>query len=410
METEIIKCPNCQQKLRIPKKDGTVNATCPKCHESFKYPYKRSKKSNNKLWLYVKENIKNHPIFLGILSTTYFNIFIGLSRLGILNVANIFLVLITYIIVWIFINWLLDIISKSKTKWFFQKWFVWIMLFFMAPIGITLLWSGSNFKKPSKIILTLFFGTFFLIGTLTNTPGDVYKSSKNEVMKIFSEKKEKAQIKHATDISFSTLRAEIKRNQKSLKNSSYATSEIAKKWKNSIVSIISMDSKGSIVAKGSGFIIGKKGIIATNYHVIEESISISVNLSENMKDLEASLVKYDSSKDIAILNLNMNMDLIPTVLGNSNNINEGEDIVAIGNPYGWEKTISEGIVSGIRDLEVIKLLQITAPVSQGSSGGALFNRNGEVIGITTLASYWGAQNINFAIPINYLHSLISENN
>jgi len=128
-----------------------------------------------------------------------------------------------------------------------------------------------------------------------------------------------------------------------------------------------------------------------------------------MKDLKATLVKYDSSKDIAILSLNINIDLNPTVLGNSNNIKEGEDIIAIGNPYGWEKTISEGIISGIRDLEVIKLLQITAPVSQGSSGGALFNRNGEVIGITTLASYWGAQNINFAIPINYLHSLISEN-
>jgi len=406
MNTIIIKCSKCKQRLRIPKKEGKVNVTCPKCNESFEYPFKRAK---NNAWVYLREKIKKHPIFFGILYTIYFNISINLSKLGILDLKYFFLLLVSSFIVWIFINWLLDMISKSKTKWFFQQWFVLIMLFFMAPIGITLLWSGSNFKKLSKLLLTLFFGAFFLIGTINNTPGYLYQSSKTKVMNIFSEKKEKIKLDNTVDISLSNLRTEIEKNQKNFQEGTYTTSEIAKKWKNSVVSIISLDSKGYIIAEGSGFIISKNGVIVTNYHVIEDGKSISVKLSEDMTDSKAKLVKYDSSKDIAILHIDINKEFVPAVLGNSDKINEGEDIIAIGNPYGWERSISEGIISGIRDLEVIKLVQITAPISPGSSGGALFNRNGEVIGITTLASYWGAQNINFAIPINYLYTLITEN-
>lgn len=86
----------------------------------------------------------------------------------------------------------------------------------------------------------------------------------------------------------------------------------------------------------------------------------------------------------------------------------GEPVVAIGNPYGWENTISDGLISGIREIEDLKLLQITTPISPGSSGGALFNMKGEVIGITTIGSEWGAQNLNFAIPINYLRTMIEK--
>lgn len=86
----------------------------------------------------------------------------------------------------------------------------------------------------------------------------------------------------------------------------------------------------------------------------------------------------------------------------------GEQILAIGNPYGFENTISDGLISGIREIADFKLLQITAPVSPGSSGGALFNMKGEVIGITSIGSQWNAQNLNFAIPINTLKILVRE--
>ena len=98
--------------------------------------------------------------------------------------------------------------------------------------------------------------------------------------------------------------------------------------------------------------------------------------------------------------------LRPVVLGDSDELEVGERVVAIGNPYSWENTLSDGLVSGIRELEGTTLLQITAPISPGSSGGALFNMKGEVIGITTIGSTWGAQNLNFAVPVNSLKALI----
>ncbi len=115
------------------------------------------------------------------------------------------------------------------------------------------------------------------------------------------------------------------------------------------------------------------------------------------------------SQDIAILHIEgENKQFRPVILGNSDDLQVGERVLAIGNPYGWENTVSDGLISGIREIDDFKLLQITAPISPGSSGGALFNMKGEVIGITTIGSQWGAQNLNFAIPINSLKSLIKQ--
>ena len=98
--------------------------------------------------------------------------------------------------------------------------------------------------------------------------------------------------------------------------------------------------------------------------------------------------------------------MIAAPLGDSNKIEIGEKVVAIGNPLGYERTVSDGIISGLREEKGMKYLQITTPISPGSSGGALLNMYGEVIGITSMGYLGFAQNLNFAVPINYVCSLI----
>jgi len=159
---------------------------------------------------------------------------------------------------------------------------------------------------------------------------------------------------------------------------------------------------------GSGFLISPSGLIVTNYHVIEDMDRLAVALGENKVFDVDTIVAEDPNKDIAVLKIE-GQNLPYIVMGDSNLVKVGQKIFAIGNPEGYTNTISEGIVSQIREFEAgINSFQITAPISQGSSGGALLNTKGEVIGITNMIDWYG-QNINFAIPINYVKELIGLN-
>ena len=169
-------------------------------------------------------------------------------------------------------------------------------------------------------------------------------------------------------------------------------------------------------ASGSGFILTADGYILTNFHVIESSSSISVTLYDGTS-YDAVLVGYDESNDIAVLKIDAS-DLSPVVLGDSDNLNVGDDVIAIGNPLG-ELTFSltAGAVSAL-DREItlssgvmMNLIQTDFAINSGNSGGALFNLYGEVIGITN-AKYSSSgteasiDNIGFAIPINHIRSIV----
>ena len=170
-------------------------------------------------------------------------------------------------------------------------------------------------------------------------------------------------------------------------------------------------------ASGSGFIISADGYILTNHHVIENSNTITVSFYDG-SSLEATLIGYDASNDIAVLKVDAK-DLSPVVLGNSENINVGDTVLAIGNPLG-ELTFSltAGAVSAL-DREVttsngttMRLMQTDCAINSGNSGGALFNLYGEVVGITN-AKYSGSSNsgatidnIGFAIPTNRIRSIV----
>ena len=164
-------------------------------------------------------------------------------------------------------------------------------------------------------------------------------------------------------------------------------------------------------ASGSGFIISDDGYILTNFHVIEDSSSISVSMY-NGDSYEATLIGYDESNDIAVLKIDAE-GLAPVILGDSDNLNVGDSVVAIGNPLGeLTFTLTSGAISA-KDREVtfssnvtMNLLQTDCAINSGNSGGALFNLYGEVIGVTNAkystssSSSASIDNIGFAIPIN----------
>jgi hypothetical protein len=160
------------------------------------------------------------------------------------------------------------------------------------------------------------------------------------------------------------------------------------------------DKDGKPVAQGTGFVIGNDGAILTNYHVVAEGSSAVVKFPDGAFCVVDGVLASDKARDIAVIKIHgQNFRTVP--LGDSDQVQVGEDVVAIGNPLSLESTVSNGIVSGIRTFkeEGGKFLQITAPISPGSSGGPLFNMAGEVVGITTLYLKAG-ENLNFAIPVN----------
>ncbi len=169
-------------------------------------------------------------------------------------------------------------------------------------------------------------------------------------------------------------------------------------------------------ASGSGFIVTDTGYIITNFHVIEDSDSITVSLF-NGNTYDAALMGYDESNDLAVLKIEAE-GLSPVILGDSDNLNVGDSVVAIGNPLG-ELTFSltSGSISA-KDREVtmsnsltMNLLQTDCAINSGNSGGALFNLYGEVIGITNAkysssGSETSIDNIGFAIPINEVRTIV----
>ena len=185
-----------------------------------------------------------------------------------------------------------------------------------------------------------------------------------------------------------------------------AVSDIYARYSQGIVSITVKNKDGSELGEGSGFVLSPDGLIVTNFHVISKAYSALVKVGEGSV-YQASLVKAEPRFDIVVLKINT-QGLLPLAIGNSDEVLSGQVVVAIGSPMGFEKSVSSGIISAVRPGSSIKLIQITAPVSPGSSGGPLLNEYGEVIGITTIASFFMAQNLNFAIPINYLKKVISQ--
>jgi len=164
---------------------------------------------------------------------------------------------------------------------------------------------------------------------------------------------------------------------------------------------------------GTGSIITDTGYILTNYHVVEGAQSITVTLVGSTKPLPATLVGYDDQLDLAVLKINAGRKLPYLTLGNSDTTRVGDWVVAIGNPYGLDHTVTAGVISAkerpvtIEGRRYKNLIQTDAAINPGNSGGPLLNTKGEVIGINTAVNAQ-AQGIGFAIPINTAKDVLNQ--
>ncbi len=166
--------------------------------------------------------------------------------------------------------------------------------------------------------------------------------------------------------------------------------------------------------QGSGFVIDKEGHILTNYHVIADARQVEVTLNDRKK-YKATIVGTDKAHDLAIVQIKA-PNLRPMVLGDSTNLQVGQKVYAIGNPFGLAGTLTRGIVSSIRQVKepdgmvIEEAIQTDAAINPGNSGGPLLNWHGEVIGINTMiaSSVGQSAGIGFAIPINTAKAVVND--
>ena len=169
------------------------------------------------------------------------------------------------------------------------------------------------------------------------------------------------------------------------------------------VTIYTFDASGDTIGMGSGFLVRASGVVVTNYHVMEGASRAVVILTSGERYERVQALDGDESADIAVLKIpGFDLPIVPTA-GTLPAV--GAAVVAVGNPEGLSRTVSTGIVSAVRLIDGRQMVQISAPISPGSSGGPVLNDRGEVVAIAT--SYLAeGQNLNFAVPVRYAMGLV----
>jgi len=173
-------------------------------------------------------------------------------------------------------------------------------------------------------------------------------------------------------------------------------------------------------ATGSGFVVDKDGTIVTNAHVVEGADRVEVRFAENGEFIKAEVKGVDTSTDVAVLKIDPSdvSDLTPVPLGDSSKLQVGDPVIAIGNPFGYSRTVTTGIVSGLqREIQapngftIPDVIQTDASINPGNSGGPLLDANGRVIGINSQIATGGGQGsvgIGFAVPVNTAKRLLPD--
>lgn len=200
------------------------------------------------------------------------------------------------------------------------------------------------------------------------------------------------------------------------KNNTYIYAAVNK----SVVNITTAGESGGFfgddvpAGTGSGFVIDKQGHILTNYHVVERAESVQVTFFDGSNH-EAAVIGTDASNDVAVVQVKVPPEhLVPVSMGDSSKVLVGQKILALGNPFGLERTLTTGIVSALdrslraKNGRVIKgVIQTDAAINPGNSGGPLFNLRGEVVGVTSRGARADmADNLGFAIPIGYVKDFL----
>jgi len=183
---------------------------------------------------------------------------------------------------------------------------------------------------------------------------------------------------------------------------------LIKKIQPSVVTITTFDDAGNPTLRGTGFFISEEGDVLTNLHVIEGAAFVEVRTLTGETYTGTKVVAEDKNADLVRLSVTIPHGAVEPLLVSSVLPEVGERILVIGSPFGLEQTVSDGIVSAVREVKVFgHVIQITAPISQGSSGSPVVNMSGEVIGVATFQFVEG-QNLNFAIPGNRVKLLLAQ--
>jgi trypsin-like peptidase len=183
-------------------------------------------------------------------------------------------------------------------------------------------------------------------------------------------------------------------------------SDIAEAARRATVLIVATNRRGEGIRQGTGFFLSADGLLATNFHVIEGAQALQVQALDGTPLAQVYLVATDSARDLAILRVSRSDGPFLRVAARQYPA-VGDPVYVMGNPLGQVGTFSTGVVSATRDLRSRELVQITAPISPGSSGGPVLNSAGEVIGVAT-SNLRDGQNMNFAVSARYLPPMMAE--
>jgi tetratricopeptide (TPR) repeat protein len=212
-------------------------------------------------------------------------------------------------------------------------------------------------------------------------------------------------VKEGKTIQASTSKPTLPSLPKQKEESTENLPTLIKRIAPSIVSVFTYDNKGEFLKLGSGFFISQSGDIITNYHVLQGANSAEIKTSDGKTYPITYIVAEDEQNDIIRLSVDILSKYVHSLSLSATVPEVGEKIIVYGSPLGLEKTVSDGIVSAIREISDFgKIIQITAPISPGSSGSPVINMKGEVIGIATFQFIEG-QNLNFAIPSERIANL-----
>lgn len=194
-------------------------------------------------------------------------------------------------------------------------------------------------------------------------------------------------------------------------------SQLVDQTKPAVVHLTIKGAADRAVGNGTGFLVNRRGFVVTNYHVVQPARSITATFSNGRKREVLGLVGADPPNDLAILQIE-GTDFSFLSLAEDDSVKYGTPIMVLGSPLGLSWTLSEGIVSAIRDqglpgsladdkASAVQLIQITAPISPGSSGSPVLDLGGKVVGVAVLASVSMAQNLNFAVPVSKVRRLMA---
>ena len=184
--------------------------------------------------------------------------------------------------------------------------------------------------------------------------------------------------------------------------------DLAAKVRQSSVVVTHTDRRGGAGGTGSGFVVGKDGLIATCAHVIGESRPLTVRFDDGSEHKVTAIHAWDAKLDLAILRIEA-QDLKPVPLAEADSLAQGAEVVAMGAPHGLEFSVVRGVVSALRDFDGRRLIQIAIPIEPGNSGGPLLDREGRVHGLLTMKSAV-TDNLGFAVPIGALQRLLEKPN